>query len=103
MRKKTLLFVHSSIRGLIVAVALGASFFFLLPRTWITEAYLKPGMLIGSGLSFLLPSQLVYTIVPDGGGPALVLLALIGTLIFWTSVFTAAQLIWHKVSHSQRN
>ncbi len=48
-------------------------------------------------LEWLVPDQLVYALVPDGGAPATALLVLVGGFLQWGTIFSAAcWLLWGR-------
>ena len=69
----------------LIAICFGAICLFLLPP--MAKVYLWPGMYIGGAVAHIIPSQLIYALVPDGGGPAFVLIAATSSIFFWTCLF----------------
>jgi len=75
-------FFRSAVIGAVLAVA-GFAILYITPA-----AILVP--VIGS----LIPSKVVYWLVPDGGGPAGLLLIMISAFFFWTIVFGVVHFSW---------
>lgn len=82
----TMTIVRAGAAGLLGAVLLACAAFLLFPGSWVSEFFLAPGLLLGAAIASLVPSGALYAVVPDGGGPAYVLLAAFCTLVFWASV-----------------
>lgn len=78
----------------LIAFGFGAICFFLLPP--MAKVYLWPGMYIGSAAARIIPSQVIYALVPDGGGPAFVLIAATSSIIFWTCLFAGLYTAYKK-------
>lgn len=68
---------------------------FLLPQ--MVMVYLWPGMYIGGAATRIIPSQLIYALVPDGGGPAFVLIAASSSIFFWTCLFAGLYTAYKKL------
>lgn len=69
----------------VFAIGAAASFAmaFLFPRTWITDAFLWPGVQLLPFLGLAMPSAALYALVPEGGGAAALLVVLGGSLLTW--------------------
>lgn len=78
-----------------MAVSFGAICLFLLPPT--AKVYLWPGMHIGSVVARIIPSNLIYALVPDGGGPAFLLIAATSSIFFWTCLFVGIYSAYKKI------
>ena len=80
----------STVRSLGVAslggLAFFASAFFVWPGSWISDVFLWPGFLLLPLIGPTLPDRLVYFLVPDGGGPAAVMVVAAGSLLTWGAV-----------------
>jgi|ERR1700738_134398 hypothetical protein len=95
-------FVQSALIGVLSAVMLGAIAFGLVPGTPVTEAYLLPGMYIGTVFARFLSSELIYSIVPEGGGLVFVGLSVLGCFLFWSLLFGTAFYVY-KTIRSKRD
>jgi hypothetical protein len=71
---------------------------FLLSSPFV-EFFLWPGMHFGSVATKVIPSQVIYAIVPEGGGPAFLLIVLITSILLWTCMFVGAYRIYRMISH----
>jgi hypothetical protein len=79
--------LKSSLVGALLAIALGVLAYVLAPIFDAVMLYAAPSQLLIPIIGPLIPSSLVYRIVPEGGAPAGVLLILTCALIFWTLTF----------------
>ncbi|OGU17627.1 MAG: hypothetical protein A2076_09085 [Geobacteraceae bacterium GWC2_53_11] len=76
----------------LISIAFGAVSLFLLPQ--MVKVYFWPGMYIAA--TPIIPSQLIYALVPDGGGPAFVLVAATCSIFFWTCLFAGLYTAYKK-------
>jgi len=76
--------------GLLAAVVFSA-LALLLPFSIVKKIFIGPGLVVGTLLGPLVPDSLTYSLVPEGGAPAAVLLFLLGAILFWTIL---AALLW---------
>ena len=78
------------------AVTTLLAIFSYLP-SWVTPIFVWPGFKIAPFLAIVIPSQVFYWLVPEGGGSAFILLVVIGAFIVWALVFTAIALAVYRV------
>lgn len=91
--------VKSCLLGIAGALALGVLAFAIAPFfRFPMEAYLAPSALLVPIFVPLIPSSVVYWLMPEGGAPAGVLLIVVSTLFFWSALFGIASYFWlrHK-------
>ncbi len=88
------LFLKSVLFGIVIALLLFVVAYILLPQTWITQAYLSPGLILGTIFLPVIPTKLVYWLVPEGGGPAFVLIGFVGAVLFWFLLFAILHYLW---------
>jgi hypothetical protein len=88
------MFFRSVAVGIVLALALGALAFALARFFDAVGVYITPATLLEPVIEPLIPSAVVYWLVPDGGAPAALLLILVCTLLFWTTVFGVAHFAW---------
>lgn len=85
---------RSAIVGLITAIAVGVLAFALERFVDAVGIYLMPAGLVVPLVGPLIPSRVVYWVIPDGGAPAGLLLILSSALLFWTVMFGAVHFAW---------
>jgi hypothetical protein len=78
--------LKSTFVGALLAIALGV-LAYAVPIFYAVGFYAAPSQLLIPIIGSLVPSSLVYRVVPEGGAPAGVLLILTSALIFWTLTF----------------
>ncbi|MCM0083044.1 hypothetical protein L4X63_15740 [Geomonas sp. Red32] len=83
------------------AVSLGAVCLFMLPP--MVTVYLWPGVYIGGAVARVIPSALIYALVPDGGGPAFLLIATTCSIFFWTCIIAAIYISFKKLRKGQND
>ena len=82
--RKTLL-VSAGVAIVLVCVLFGA--LFLAPSPILGRAVISVGFPLGELLMRLLPSAVVYELVPEGGGAAAALVIVVSTLLTWFLIF----------------
>ena len=88
------MFFRSAAVGIVAAIALGILAFALAPFFDAVGVYITPAGLLVQVIGPLIPSTVVYWLVPGGGAPAGLLLILVCTLLFWTIVFGGTHFAW---------
>ena len=88
------MFFKSAAVGIVAAIALGVLAFALAPFFDAVVAYIMPAGLLVPVIAPLIPSTVVYWLVPGGGAPAGLLLILVCALLFWTIVFGVTHFAW---------
>jgi hypothetical protein len=78
------------------AVCFGAVCLFLLPP--IVKVYLWPGMHIGGVVARVIPSSLIYALVPDGSGSAFLLIATTCSIFFWACAFAGLYIAFKRIT-----
>jgi hypothetical protein len=78
----------------LIAIGFGAICLFLSPP--MGKIYLWPGMYIGGAVARIIPSQLIYALVLDGGGPAFLLIAATSSIFFWACLFAGIYTAYKK-------
>lgn len=81
------MFFKSFIIGMVSAIAVEILAFALAPFFDAVGVYTMPSGLLIPVIGRLIPSKVIYWLIPDGGAAAGVLLILVCTLLFWTIVF----------------
>jgi len=91
--------MKSILKSFIVAtlgsVGFGAICLTMLPP--MAKVYLWPGMYIGCIVASVIPSALIYAIVPDGGGPAFVLIAATCSIFFWACAIVGVHTAYKRI------
>ena len=87
------LFFKSAGVGILFAIALGVLAFSAAPFFDAVGMYFAPARLIAPVMMPIIPSRLIYWLVPDGGPPAAILLILVSATSFWSVLF------WRNVLH----
>ena len=88
-------FFRSAIVGVFLAIAGFVLTFALAPFFGSAVlAYVAPAGMLVPVIGPLIPSKVVYWLVPDGGAPAGALLVGVCALFFWTIVFGVAHFAW---------
>jgi len=90
------LFLKSILFGIVLSLILFAIAYILLPQTWVTQAYLFPGLILGSPFGLLISTKIIYWLVPEGGGPAFILVSLIAAVLFWLLLFAMIHYFWQS-------
>ena len=78
--------LESGFTGMLVAIALGVLAYLLAPFFDAVGVYAAPAQLLLPIIGALIPSTVVFRLVPEGGAPAGILLIMTCTLLFWTVV-----------------
>jgi len=86
---------------MLVALALGAGVFFLLPRTAAVTVFIAPGIPLAGFFGRFLPEGFAYYLHPEGGAPSFLALALIFTLLFWTLVAAGLYMLWRRLRRTR--
>ena len=93
-RKLVMRFFRSVVIGAVLAIAGFALAFALAPFFDAVILYITPAAILVPVIGSLIPSKVVYWLVPDGGGPAGLLLIMISAFFFWTIVFGVVHFSW---------
>jgi hypothetical protein len=88
------LFLLSAGAGTIGAIALGVIAYALAPLFDAVGMYIMPARLLVPVVGRIIPSRLMYQLVPDGGAAAGLLLILASAVLFWTVSFGAIYFAW---------
>ncbi len=88
------LLFRSAAVGVGAAIAAGVLAFAAAPLFDAVGMYLAPTSLFFPVMQRVIPSKLVYRLVPDGGAPAGVLLILGTAVLFWSVVFGVTYFAW---------
>ena len=85
-------FIRSAAFGAVASIAVAAFVFLLAPKTHFVTMYLAPGLAVGGSLSqaALIPTRLVYSLVPEGGPNAFLLIVVVCSFFFWSVAFAVA-------------
>jgi hypothetical protein len=94
--------MRSVVVGTIVSALFAISAFFVFPRTVVTTAFLFPGALLAGAFGGHLPNGVIYALSSEGGAPAFLILALIGSLLSWIFIFSVVFLVSRKLVASGR-
>jgi len=78
--------LRSGFGGILISVAL-AALSYAVPLLDAFGIYISPGRYLLPAIEPLVPSTLIYRLVPEGGAHAGVLLVVTCALLFWTIVF----------------
>jgi hypothetical protein len=79
--------------GMLFATAVGVFAYGLAPFFDPVGLYAAPSQILIPVIAPLIPSSVVYRLVPEGGAPAGVLLILTAAFIFWTVIFALAHFV----------
>jgi hypothetical protein len=79
--------IKSVLFGVLVSAVVGIVVFVVAPRTHVVTAYLIPGIAIGGGLSYIIPTKIVYWLDPEGGPRAFLVIVFACAFAFWTLLF----------------
>ena len=90
------LVLTSGVVGILAAIALGGIAFAAEPIFDTVRAYFAPARLTIFVVGPLIPSRLMDWLIPDGGGPAGVLLILVSAILFWSIFFGAIYFTWAR-------
>jgi hypothetical protein len=96
-------FFKSAIVGMLLALAVGALAFALAPFFDAVGLYITPAKILAPIVGPLIPSTVIYRLVPDGGAPAGILLILICTVCFWTIVFGVTHFVWLSMRRRRKH
>jgi hypothetical protein len=91
--------IKNVVAAVLISIGFGVVCLFLLPP--MASIYLWPSMYIGSAVVRIIPSQVIYAVVPDGGGPAFVLIAAVCSVLFWTCTFAGIRAVLKKLAKSR--
>ena len=78
--------------GIFAAIIVGALSF----AADAVDAYIAPARLVVPIVGPLIPSSLVYRLIPDGNAPAGVMLILGSAILSWSFFFAVIYLAWHS-------
>ena len=95
--KSAMVGVSFAIAGLVLAFALAP---FLGGAVMV---YVAPAGMLVPVIGPLIPSKVLYWLVPDGGAPAGVLLIGVCALIFWTLAFGVAHFAWVSLRPGEKD
>ena len=96
-------FFRSAVIGAALAIAGFALAFALAPFFDAVILYITPAAILVPVIGSLIPSKVVYWLIPDGGGPAGVLLIMISAFFFWTMVFGVAHFAWLSLRQRRKH
>jgi hypothetical protein len=82
-----------SLLGSGISSAIGLLVLGAFPQSWAATTYLWPGPNVAPLLSKIIPTAVVYRLVPDGGAPAFLMLILVGAFVSWTVLFVFITLV----------
>jgi hypothetical protein len=88
------IFFRSVAVGVVAAIAVGVLAFALAPFFDAVGMYVAPAGLFIPVLGRIIPTAVVYKLIPDGGPVAGVFLILASTLLFWTFILGALYFGW---------
>ena len=88
------LFFRSVGVGILAAIALGALAFAAAPFFDAVAVYIAPAIFVAPVIGAVIPSRLVYWLIPDGGAAAGMLLILFSAVLFWSIFFGAIYFVW---------
>lgn len=88
------LFLKSAALGILAAIALGGLAFAAEPLFDAVGVYIAPARLTIFVVEPLIPSRLMYWLIPDGGAPAGLFLILVSAILFWGILFGAIYFTW---------
>jgi len=80
----------SALVGALSAIAACVLAFALAPWFDAVRLFITPAAILVPIIGPMLPSTALYSLVPDGGAPAGVLLILSSALLFWALIFGTA-------------
>jgi hypothetical protein len=83
--------------GILAAIALGVSAFAAAPFFDAVGIYLTPAKLVVPVMGPVIPSTLMYWLIPDGGAPAGIFLILVSAVGFWSIFFGAIYFAWARL------
>jgi hypothetical protein len=86
---KSKLVLRSACFGIVAAIALGAVAFAAAPLFDGVAVFSAPARLVVPIIGPVIPSRLIYWLIPEGGAPAGILLILIAAVLFWSTLFGA--------------
>jgi hypothetical protein len=88
------LVLMSAVVGILAPIALGGLAFAEEPHFDAVGVYFAPARLTIFVVGPLIPSRLVYWLVPDGDAPAGLFLTLVSAILFWSILFGAIYFTW---------
>ena len=77
--------------GVLGSAAFVVLAFAIFPQSWVTTAFLWPGILLLPAAGWFLPEGWAYRLSPEGGPSAAILVAMPIAIVFW-GTFTVA--VW---------
>jgi hypothetical protein len=86
----------SAVVGIFAAIALGGLAFAAEPHFDAVGVYFSPARLTIFVVEPLIPSRLMYWLLPDGGAPAGLFLILVSAILFWSIFFGAIYFTWAR-------
>ena len=86
----------SAVVGILAAIALGGLAFAAEPHFDAVGVYFAPARLTIFVVEPLIPSRLMYWLVPDGGASAGLFLILASAILFWSVFFGAIYFTWSR-------
>jgi hypothetical protein len=86
----------SAATGALLAFVIGLLVFVFGAQTDAVTAYLQPGIVLGGLVSHLIPTAVVYWVVPEGGPSAFLLIALACAFFFWSTLLGGIHYFWRR-------
>jgi len=96
-------FFRSAVIGAVLAVAGFALAFALAPFFDAVILYIPPAAILVPVIGSLIPPKVGYWLVPNGGGPAGLLLIMISAFFFWTIVFGIVHFSWFSLRQKRKH
>jgi hypothetical protein len=91
----------SAVLGILAAITLGGLAFAAEPLFDAVGVYLAPARLTIFVVEPLIPSRLIYWLIPDGGAPAGFFLIVVSAILFWSIFFGAIYFAWTASKRSR--
>jgi hypothetical protein len=88
--------------GALLALLVALLVFILGSQTAAVTAYLAPGIVLGGLVSPVLPSALAYSVNPEGGPEAFLLISLASAFFFWGTLLGGIHYFWRRAKHPRR-
>ena len=89
--------LRSAAVGLVGAAGLGVLAFALARWFDAVRIYILPVWIVGPLVGPLIPTRIVYWLVPEGGAPAGLLFIMFCALLFWAVLFGGIHFAWSSV------
>jgi len=96
-------FFRSAVIGAVLAIAGFALAFALAPFFAAVILYITPAAILVPVIGSLIPSKVVYWLVPDDGASAGLLLIMISAFFFWTIVFGVVHFAWLSLRQRRKH